>query len=159
MPLVKTLQKQLANVSQAVRGTFLDTSKTRSVLANIKKVLSAGVGEVSSTVRAKIKEMLDGINQQLAKHAGDVTKFAHVNSNALLTGLGLSPDQIRVLRGRIAQIGPGGTIPHASGQFALAGAQSLTVQSDVYLDGQKLSRNVTSHQVKAGKRRTTSRRG
>lgn len=160
VPLVKTLQRQLANVSQAVQGSFLDTSKTRSVLANIKKVLSAGIGNVSETVRSKIKEMLDGINQQLTDHARNLTKFKHVNSAAFVKALGidLPPDQLRKLRQGISQLGAGNTIPAIRSQaFALAGAAG-TQTTIVQIDGREVGRAVTKHQAREPKRQP-SRRG
>lgn len=160
VPLVKTLQRQLANVSAAVQGTFLDTDKTRSVLKNIKTVLSAGVGEVSTAVRSKIKEMLDGINQQLGDHAKKLTKFRHTNANALLAGLGLDPETTRILRQRLAQVGAGGTVPGTRSQaFSAAGAGTTVIPLTVNLDGKKIATNTTQHQRRSTQRRSESRRG
>jgi hypothetical protein len=151
VPLVKALQKQLANVSLAVAGTFLDTTKTQSVLGNIKKVLSAGIGGVSETVRAKLKELLDGINQQLKDHAQNLTKFSHVNSAAFVKALGLdlSPDLVRRLRLGISQLGAGNTAPGvASAAFALAGGTTV-IHTSVQLDGREVAKSVTKHHQKA----------
>jgi hypothetical protein len=62
-----------------------------------------------------------------------------------------------VLRQRVSQISATGTVPgKTSPAFAGAGAVN---QTDIFLDGKKIASNTTDHQVKAGKRRTSSRRG
>jgi TP901 family phage tail tape measure protein len=160
VPLVKALRKQLSNVSASVEGSFLDTNKTRSVLSNIKKVLSAGVGNVSSEVRAKIKEMLDGIDGQLGDHARNLTKFAHVNSAALVNALGLklSASDKKRLQAAFDQIGAGGTVPGGR-STALAGVGTISFTHTTVVDGAKVERSVTKVQRRKGARRTESRRG
>lgn len=111
IPGLTALRRQLGNVTDAVKGTFLDTTKTRSLMATIRKILAGGMGAVSEDVRAKVKEMLDDINQQLKDANRQRTRFRVADTSAMLAGLGLDPEQIRALRGRIAQIGRGGTVP------------------------------------------------
>jgi hypothetical protein len=114
---------------------------------------------VSAEVRSKIKEMLDGISQQLKDNAGNLTKFAHTNSAAILAGLGLSPEQIRVLRSRIAQIGVGGTVPGAgSASFALAGANTIVMHNPQF-NGVTDVREFKNQLAKEQTRRSGSRRG
>lgn len=158
-PGVRNLKSELSKVGDAIKGTFLDTSKTQSVLGNISKVLSGSLGVVGQKVRAQIKQILDGIDNQLKNHAGNQTRFRHTSTEALLAGLGLSPDTIRLLRQRLSQIGAGGTVPgQRSPAFALAGATTLQADLTVNLDGAKLAKNTTTHQVKQGRRRSSSRR-
>jgi hypothetical protein len=112
IPGVTALRRQLGNVGDAIKGTFLDTNKTRSLLGNIRKVLSGGLGKVSAEVRAKVKEMLDDINRQLREHTrGPATKFRAVDTSKLFAGLGLSPDELRAVRAKTAQIGRDGRAP------------------------------------------------
>jgi hypothetical protein len=51
VPGVETLRGLLGRVDAAVKGTFLDTAHTRSVLAGVRKVLSGQLGGVSDDVR------------------------------------------------------------------------------------------------------------
>lgn len=159
VPQVAGLKKRLAQLTENITTSSLNTPKLQDQLTRFRKVLSEGL--VPRDVRAKIKEMLDEIDQQLKDHAGDLTKFAHVNSNAILAGLGLSPDQVRKLRERITQIGAGGTVPgQRSIAFAGAGAgRDIVVHTSVNLDGKTVARNTTRHQQKDARTRTSSRRG
>lgn len=137
IPGAKALKAQLGNIADAVRGTFLDTGKTRSLLSQIRKVLSGGLGRVSEEVRAKVREMLADIDQQLKQSEERRTKFRPASVDSVLSGLGLSPDEIRALRPRIAQIGRGGTVPAAGvGAFGVAvpagGGVTITGPVSIY---------------------------
>jgi hypothetical protein len=120
-PGVANLKKRLANIGEAVQGTSIE-GKTRGTLARIRKVLSDGL--VPKDVRAKIKEMLDGVNDELKNHqTKNRARFGvAADTDRILAGLGLSPDQMRAARGRIARIGHSGRVAGQTGQFALAGA-------------------------------------
>lgn len=159
VPLQSGLRKRLAQLTANVRASSLDTPKLETELARFRKVLSEGL--VPKDVRLKIREMMDEIADELKKGPRQLTKFAHVNSNAVLAGLGLSPEQTRALRARIDQIGAGGTVPgRRSPAFAGAGAgPPIVVHNNTYLDGELVARNTTKHQRKASQRRTDSRRG
>ena len=54
IPGVRALRRQRTNLADAIKGTFLDTGKTRSLLQRIRKVLSGGMGAIGRDVRAKI---------------------------------------------------------------------------------------------------------
>lgn len=157
-PGIRGLKRELAKVGDAVKGSFLDTRHTRNLLATIRKLLLGGLGRLSADVRSKIKELLDGIDQQLKASQGDrQTKFRVVNTSQLLAGLGLSAEQLRSLRSRLSQVGAGGTVPSTGsvGAFGMA----ITVNSDVYLDGQKVGSNTTRHQQKRARGLASQRGG
>lgn len=156
-PGVKNLKKRLGTISDAVKGTFLDTPKLETLLKGIRKVLAEGL--VPKDVRAKIKEMFDTIRDELKNGAGNLTQFAHTNSAAILSGLGLSPEQIRVLRSRIAQIGVGGTVPGSgSPAFAFAGANTVVMHNPQF-HGVTDVREFKNQLAKETNRRSGSRRG
>ncbi len=154
-PGVTNLKKRLSQITAAIEGTTLDTPKLESQLKRFRKVLSEGL--VPKDVRAKIKEMMDGISDQL-KNAGTGNQFRKVSSLAIIKSLGLdlTPAEVRRLSGAIAGIGPGGTVP-GSHTAAFAGAGTVVVP--VSLDGKVITTVVSAHQDKRGKRVTTSRRG
>lgn len=112
IPGLKALRNQLGSITDAVKGTFLDTGKTRSLLAQIRRVLSGGLGAVSEEVRQKIAEMLADIDRQLAEKKGGPfrSKFRVVDADKVLANLGLSRDQIRAASQRLASLGPGSTM-------------------------------------------------
>lgn len=163
VPLVNTLKKQLANVSAAVQGTFLDTNKTRSVLGNIKKVLSAGIGNVSSAVRSQIAQMLSDIDKQLRDHAnGPLTKTTVLDSSRVLAGLGLSPADLKTVRARLSHFNSAGIALAGSGSGSVPtrGNGTISVRTpDVYLDGKKVTSTISAHQRKTTARNPPQRRG
>lgn len=159
VPLKATLRKRLGTLSEAVKGTFLDTEKTRKQLAGIRKVLSESI--VPSDVRAKIRDLLDQIRQELNQGLqGDQTRFKHISTEALLAGVtGLTRQQRQQLQARLAQYGAGGTVPGSrSAAFSGAGATDV-IHTHVHLDGKKVGESVTKHQRKRATHRSDSRRG
>lgn len=159
IPGVALLRRRLLGVREAIRGTFLDTDKTKGLLANIQEVLSGRLGKVSADVRAKVAEMLANIREQLRQHSAKVahTPFVKANVDAILAGLGLSPRQQRSLRIRFAAVGPGGTVATPSGQFAHAG--TVTINGGVHLHGVQDVKGMEAALMKRSRQRAHSRRG
>jgi hypothetical protein len=65
IPSAKALQKRLGRLEDAVQGTILDTPRMQARLNHLRQILSGSLGKVGSDVRSKIKEIMDGITQQL----------------------------------------------------------------------------------------------
>lgn len=167
-PGVKKLKSELSALTGVISGTFLDTSKTQSVLSQLSKVLSGGLGVVGQQVRAKVQSIIDGLNNQLKNNAGNLSKFQHVASASLLAGLGLSPDQIKALRSRITQLGPDGTAPAHGPAFALAGAGGsgssqgsggVTINGGLHLHGIQNPKQMEAALIKLKSRRAPRRTG
>jgi hypothetical protein len=158
-PSVRNLRNALGTLSDAVKGTFLDTSKTQSVFSQIRKVLSGNLGVVGRDVRLQIKQILSDLDQQLHNHSRSLTKFSHVNSQAIINAVGgdLTPEQRRRLRGIVSTIGAGGTVP--GGRSLAFSAGTTVVHTNVNLDGERIAHTVTRHQRKSQTRRSDSRRG
>jgi hypothetical protein len=166
VPGVKALRTEFLGVGKAVEGTFLDTKKTASLLSRIRKVLSGGLGAVADDVRSAIKQMLDDLDRQLKDHAGTLTRGRALSTNAVLSGLGLDRDTLKILEARLAGVGAGGRVlgragtgaPSAFG-FALSGAQPIVIHNVTTLDGDVVSRSVTRHLQKSGRRTATQTTG
>jgi hypothetical protein len=163
-PGTKALRSELANVSKAIEGTFLDTTKERRVLSKIRKVLSGGLGAVAKDVRDTIKQMLDDIDQQLKDHStGPLTKFEKASTAQLVAGLGLDPATQKALRARLAQLGPGGTIPSrgvgAFGTSINLQQPDVIARFEINLDGRKVESSVTRHQQRRRRRNPQQQRG
>jgi hypothetical protein len=160
-PGVRALRRELGTVESAISGTFLDTSKTQSLLARVRKVLSGGMGKVGEDVRQKIQQILGGLNSQLDQSTKkNETKWQHLSTSAFLAGIpNLTAAQRRALESKFATLGPGGTTPGGStAAFALAGGRGNDrTQGDVYLDGQKVGTITKKHQNARGKKRTVPR--
>lgn len=164
VPGVKALRRALGNVSDQIQGTFLDTTKTKSLLARIRKVLSGGLGAVGSDVRQKIQEILGDLNRQLDQTTQtNLTKWKHLSTAAFLAGIpDLTAAQKRLLADKLATVSPQGTVPaKQTAAYALAGGTTTVVvpAGDVYMDGEKVGRITKSAQIKRGKKRTVPRAG
>lgn len=118
-PTVNALRKQLGSITQAVQGTFLDTNKTRGILARVRAALKDGVKGMSSDVRSAIQQMLEAIQGQLrnAKLDGPLTKTSGLNSKKLADQLGLDPAKTAELRSLLSGFNTAG--------LALAGASTF----------------------------------
>jgi DNA-binding FrmR family transcriptional regulator len=162
VPGVKALQKQLDYVNDAIAGTFLDTTKERSVLARIRRVLSGSLGAVGRDVRDHIAQILATTRQQLQQGAGgDVTRFRHASSEAILAALGpgLTSAQRRRALAALSMVGAGGTVPGLHSQsFALAGA-GVVVNGDVHVHGVTNTKQLEQELTKRSKGRPHTRRG
>jgi hypothetical protein len=155
---VKALKAELGNVGKALEGSFLDTSKTKSLIQHIRGVLSGGLGAISVDVRSKVKSILDGIDQQLKDHATQKTVFQHLSTQKLLGGLDLSPDQLRAARERLATVGLGGTVPQKTAAFSLA-TGGVTINGGVHMHGVQDMRGLEDQLAKRAARRPQVRRG
>lgn len=159
IPGAAALKTQLGNVASSLAGSFLDTTKTKSLLSHIRQVLAGGLGAVGRDVRSKVKDILDGITQQLKDHLGDQTKFRHISSNAILASLGLTPEQLRQIRPILGQLGAGGAIPQRSTQFGLAGGGGFTVNGGLHLHGIQDMRKLEAEMARRNRSRANTRRG
>jgi hypothetical protein len=120
---VGVLRRRLANLREQLKGTTLDTEKTRSQLERIAKVLSGQFGAVGRDVRSAILDMFKTISDSLDEGSKKVTPhtaFQKTGIGKLIEGIGLSAEEIKALRQRMAQVGPGGTVPgEGFGAFGL----------------------------------------
>lgn len=172
VPSTAALGKRLATLREQVKGTVLDTSKTRSQLQQIAKVLSGQFGAVGREVRQAILAMFRDISGALegGQKGTSQTKFVKRGAGQILSGLGLSPQEIKALRQRLAQLGPGGTAPGKGvGAFGFAvpvpagagagGAPTIDLHATLVVDGRELTAVVTRQQQKQRGRQGPSRRG
>jgi hypothetical protein len=167
VPGVGALKKRLASLRDQVKGTVLDTGKTRSQLARIAKVLGGQFGAVGRDVRAAILAMFQEISGALDSGSGKVgqlTKTQSLNTKKIAEGLGLSPDQIRELRGRLSSFNTAGLAlagAGGGGDGGFVGRNPIVVEShtNLYVDGQKLTSVVTRNQQKTKRRNPPQKRG
>jgi TP901 family phage tail tape measure protein len=165
LPQVANLKKQLGQLTENLKGTFLDTDKTTSLMKRIKKVLGGGFGEVTKDVRAKVAAMFDDIRAQLKNFEGYKRTIPRqaFDPNKLLAGLGLSPEELKAVRGRIARIGPDGRMPgRGTGAFGMVqpvGGGSFQADFNLYIDGQQVETTVTRRNNARKRRNPPQKRG
>jgi hypothetical protein len=172
VPGVGALRKRLATLRDQVKGTFLDTAKTRTQLDRIAKVLSGQFGKVGRDVRAAILQMFADISGALSggEGGGPLTKAKKLNINTLLAGLGLSEDEIRALRSRLSQLtsatpvtgaGGGGRVGVPAGAASFGGGlgAALIINGGLHLHGVQNVNQLEAELQKRARRRGGSRGG
>jgi hypothetical protein len=165
IPTVPSLRKTFGTIKDAIRGTVLDTPTMRKTLRGIGRVLSGELGKIGSEMRATIDGTLDDITDSLndfGDENGPATKFRKTSANAILRGLGLSPDETRALRGRLSQVGVGGTVPTRQlGAFGMAVPAGATAPTsfNLYIDGAPVEATVTRRQRTRKRRNPIQKRG
>lgn len=167
IPSTQALKRRLGTLRDQLKGTVLDTPKTAEQLARIARVLSGKFGKVGRDVRAAIQQMfadIAGAFDQGGKQ-GPLTQTTSIRSKKLLAGIGLSPDEIRELRGRLSSFNSAGLAPAGSrnrpsgGGFT--GGTGFVIENNltVTIDGQKIAAIITRHQQKQKRRNPKQKRG
>lgn len=168
VPGVAALRRRAGRLEDQIRGTVLDTQRTRTQLQRIAQVLAGQFGEVGREVRQAILEMLNDITRALE---GDgrgktlQTAFQKTGIDQLIEGLGLSAEEIKELRQRFARVGPEGTVPgRGPSAFGIpvtetTGAGNIIVNGDIVVqDPRDVDAFVREVQRRA-QRSAPSRRG
>jgi len=162
IPGMKALRRQLQRVAARLKGTELDTRGNRSLLARIRKALD--FKSLEPEVRQKIRDLLDGIQDEFQKGADrlEVTRFRGVNAHQFMRSLGidLSPAEQRRLFAQISGLsaGKGGpTVTGGAGAFALAGG--TVINGPVTINGVQDAKGMEQAFAKRGKARPHQRRG
>jgi hypothetical protein len=158
VPGTANLQKRLTGIRDAVKGTFLDTSKTGSELDHIAQILSGKFGAVSESVRSAIDQMYKDIRDKLKSHQGDQTKFAHLSSQGFVDSLGLNLTlaQRRAIEARFSTVGARSTVPAgSSGQFNAG----IVIHGGVHMHGVQDVAGLENQITKRAKARPHTRRG
>lgn len=150
-PGVANLKKRLGNFTEAVKGTFLDTSKTQTQLARFRKVLSESL--VPKDVRSKFADMLSDLEQQLKDHVnGPLTKTTQLNLNRITGGVeGLSALQRRQIQANTSHFNSAGV--------ALSGAGSMTLNVPVSIDGKVVAKASAKYNRRTKKLNPSQRNG
>lgn len=134
-----------------------------SILEREKKAAERALksGKLSAQAQIDAWNAIADINDQLKKKATvDQTKFRHVGTDRLLGGLGLTGDALRAARTRLAQLGPGGTIPNRGQAFALAGGTGgIVINGGIHLHGVQDIRKLENELLARQKSRPNKRRG
>ena len=178
-PGVGALSRRLKSLREQVKGTALDTEKTRRELDRIAAVLSGKFGAVGKDVRAAILQMFEDIASALDEgqsgkgRKGPLTKTSGLNTKKILDGLGLTPEQENELRGRLSSINTAGrqlqaatrqagtTTTGTGNQNVRGGRGGVVVENfvTVEIDGQKITATVTKEQQRTSRRNPQQKRG
>lgn len=168
-PGSRALLRRARSLQQQVKNTPLDTAKTRQQLQNIVRVLTGAFGKAGKDVRDAILGMLNDISDALEGRGtkrGPLTKTSGLNTRKILEGLGLTPQQERELRDRLAHFNTAGvkltgapTGTRTTGGFG--GGTGFVIENNVTveIDGKKITSTVTREQQKTRRRNPLQKRG
>jgi hypothetical protein len=170
VPSTDALQRRLRSLREQLKGTVLDTQETRSQLQRIARVLSGDFGAVGRDVRQAILEMFQEISGALDEGGkrGPLTRTTSLNTKKFLEGLGLSPEEVRALRGRLSNLNSAGvgfafgtpsTVPTSGFGGGLGKALIVEAHTTVNLDGQKVASVVTRSQQRTDRSNPRQKRG
>lgn len=171
VPGEANLRKQFASLQSRLATSFDKTgvditlnSKLKNQFEGVRKVLSGSLGKTTADVRSRIQELFATIRDEFDKGAkGPLTKTTSLNSNAILSGLGLDRDTERQLRARLSQFNSAGVgINARNGNVVADRARptNITVQAPpVYLDGKLVSSVVRKSNTIHSRQNPKQRRG
>ncbi len=160
-PKLGGLRSELAGVRKTITGSA-DTKTNEGILGNINKLLfGKDAHSLTKDVRSTVKQMLDAIKDEIKNAGGPETRFQVINTRKFLSGLGLhlTPAQEKAARARLSQLGAGGTVPQQTATGGNFGGQTITVHTNVKLDGRQVGTSVTKHQQKRRLRNPEPKRG
>jgi hypothetical protein len=164
VPGVEALRRRLGTLRQQLAGSVMDTPKTRAQLRRISRVLSGEFGKVGRDVRAAILDMFRTISDGLKEGQQDVTvtRFQKRGVEQILAGLGLSAQEIKALRQRLAQQGFGGVVPgRGTAAFGMnvGGGGNVIVHGPLIIQNPRDVDQVVREVQRRGARSAGSRRG
>jgi hypothetical protein len=166
-PSAGALLKRATTLQETIKGTVLDTDKTKTQLQKIVAFLKKHLKGTEREIRQAILDMLNGIADTDEKK-GPLTKQAGLNTKKILEGMGLSPEEIRELRGRLSNLGAGSGLAKPGGGAATRavreggfGNNPVFVESHttINLDGNQVARVVTKQQQRGRRRNPQQKRG
>jgi len=170
-PSTQALQRRLGSLRDQLKGTALDTGKTRSELAGIARVLSGQFGAVGRDVRSAILQMFNDIAGALKEGSkesdvgGEFTRGGIRSTQQLRKGLNLTQEQAEELRRRNLGIRSGshtsafGFAVSGPSPRSTSGSGSGDLHVHLTLDGREMSDVVLREFQKRAGRSSSSRRG
>ncbi len=171
-PGAGSLLNRALGLENRIKGTVLDTAKTRQQLQRIIRVLRQNFKNVGQRVRQAILQMLNDIAGAFeggsAGRQGPLTATHGLRTAQIIKNLGLSQEQADEIQRRLAHAttgtrfltGSGGTKTMIPGQHG-GPAEPFVVQSyvTVNIDGHKVANVVTRSQQKDKRRNPRQKRG
>jgi hypothetical protein len=168
-PGIGALRRRGRGLIDELKASGLDEDQVATFVQRISVIFTDQFDKAGREVRQAILQLFQTINQALDQgtKAGPLTQTTALRTKKILAGLGLSPEEINALRGRLSSFNSGGVAPAGflspgvnapSGGFAAPVVES-TVNVTVTLDGQKVGKAVTKEQQKAKRRNPRQKRG
>jgi hypothetical protein len=156
----KANQAKVDSGNLAVAKAGLTSSLADDLAANKRMLAILKATHASAIDIVNQEKAIQDITKQMAG-TGDVTKFRHVSATSFLGeyGQGLTPGQRRSIAAGLAAVGPSGTVPTRTGQFALASSSSITVTGGIHLHGVQNVPQLENELHKRAAARPQTRRG
>lgn len=162
-PGVANLQKQLAGLSDRIAKGAPITSKLKSQLAGIRKILTGELGATTVAVRGKINELFQTIRDGFNQGGGNLTKTTSLDTSAIVKGLGLDASTAKALRARLSRFNSAGIAlsPNIGPEPLLVGAAagSFVLHNTIELDGKVVAHQTRKVEQKFKRQNPRGRRG
>ncbi len=170
-PSSGALLRRALTFEKSIKGTVLDTKKTRQQLRKIINFLKKHLHDAGREVRQAILGMLNDIDSSSDKKKGPLTATHGLASAQIVKNLGLTSQQADEIQRRLAHATTGGGRPIG----AATGSRTSVAQhrdggrpgdrivveahTTVNIDGQKVANVVTRNQQKKKRRNPPQKRG
>jgi hypothetical protein len=169
-PGIGAIRRRGRNLIDELQQSGLDEQKVAEFVKRISVIFTDQFDNAGKEVRNAILDFFQTINQALDQGGkqGPLTATTALNTKKLLQGLGLSPEEINALRGRLSSFNSAGVAPAGflspglpSANLPTGFATPVVVESHVTvtLDGKKVGQSVTKEQQKARRRNPRQKRG
>jgi TP901 family phage tail tape measure protein len=175
VPGIGALRRRGRGLIEELQASGLDEATVAKYVDRISDIFTTEFDGAGRKIRQAILQLFQTINQTLDQGTkqGPLTKTSGLNTKKILAGLGLSPEEINALRGRLSgfntagralagiQAGAGPSSNVLAGAGLGGGAGRIVVESHttINLDGQKVANVVTRNQQKARRRNPKQKRG
>lgn len=159
------LRKRARSLLETIKGTPLDTEKNRKILRGIINTTNKEFRQAGRAVRQAALGMLNDIDSAFDDKKGPLTKTTSLNSKKLLANIGLSPEEIRELRGRLSNFNSAGVgLAGGNGPNSVTGGgatSGLVVENNltISIDGKRIHAFITSEDQKTRRRNPKQKRG
>jgi hypothetical protein len=164
------LLRRANSLEEQIKGTVLDTEKTRKILDAIQNKLRGNLRGVGKSVREAILQMLNDISDALegkgtGAKKGPLTSTHGLATTQIIKNLGLTVEQAEEIQRRLAHATVGGALRASGGGIRTVRPQGesgrifLESHTTINLDGQQVASVVTKQQQKAKRRNPRQKRG
>jgi hypothetical protein len=169
-PGIGALRRRGRGLIEELEASGLDEKKVTAFVKRVSAIFTDQFNNAGREVRQAIQQLFETINQALDQGSkGPLTKTSGLNTKKILAGLGLSPEEVNALRGRLSGFNTAGRglavppslqpgVPVGVGAGA-AGGIVVESHTTINLDGQKVANVVTRNQQKTRRRNPKQKRG
>lgn len=156
-PTAANLRRQREQLQARLAGGETLPADLRRRWATVSKAVTGGIRDMKEPTRSAINDYFRTVRDALNQGDENLKPFATagLNTNRIVSGLGLTARQARALRARLAGSTTAGRMLSPEG----VGAYGMPINTTVYLDGQVVGRSTKRYLSKDSLRAPMQKRG